>query len=277
MWFFIIRSMNSSLIINLCFRWRVKTSQLWPAARSRTLMMMTMKKTTTTKRRIMVRCVAKSLKNIRIVQITKKRNAIVKKAVPNGLAFALNSEPDVMLLVVVVRHVRIFSMNWIISLVTTKSIRQILALPIGLLGKWKNQLHWEKSIVKNYDKQFWNVPGFLSLCQIDRNDAFVVWYSASNLNFDPEFKRWMKKGKRLRPEKQLDHMQQLFRILLSKRNLAYQYYSFCTGDAMSDNCSWHCIRCRKCLPWRTWHCGVCDKCRWTFSTCLKKLLHLLIC
>jgi hypothetical protein len=50
-------------------------------------------------------------------------------------------------------------------------------------------------------------------------------------------------------------------MLLSDDAETY-YYSFCQKDILEDMCSWHCIKCKKCLDWREWHCGECDKCNY---------------
>lgn len=38
------------------------------------------------------------------------------------------------------------------------------------------------------------------------------------------------------------------------------WYSFCWGDVVQDDCSWHCEICGQCKDWREWHCQRCNKC-----------------
>jgi hypothetical protein len=38
------------------------------------------------------------------------------------------------------------------------------------------------------------------------------------------------------------------------------WYSFCFGNVVQDNCTWHCNVCGRCQDWRVWHCDDCNKC-----------------
>ena len=38
------------------------------------------------------------------------------------------------------------------------------------------------------------------------------------------------------------------------------WYSFCWDEVVSDDQTWHCLRCGSCRDWREWHCERCDTC-----------------
>ena len=38
------------------------------------------------------------------------------------------------------------------------------------------------------------------------------------------------------------------------------WYSFCWGEVVQDNCTWHCEKCNTCRDWREWHCETCERC-----------------
>ena len=43
------------------------------------------------------------------------------------------------------------------------------------------------------------------------------------------------------------------------------WYSFCLGEAVQDNCTWHCADCGTCRDWREWHCETCNRCTYGVS------------
>jgi hypothetical protein len=69
----------------------------------------------------------------------------------------------------------------------------------------------------------------------------------------------MEEWQEIAEDKKLGHIQRFFRMLLSDDTTMY-YYSFCQDGIEEEDCTWHCITCKKCRDWREWHCGECDKC-----------------
>ena len=43
------------------------------------------------------------------------------------------------------------------------------------------------------------------------------------------------------------------------------WYSFCWGEVVQDDCTWHCEICGECRDWREWHCDNCNKCTYGVS------------
>jgi len=78
--------------------------------------------------------------------------------------------------------------------------------------------------------------------------------------FDNDLGEWAKEWKQISNDKKFNHMQKLFRMLLSNDQCSY-YYSFCREDFEQDNCTWHCVKCQECVDWREWHCGECKNVR----------------
>ena len=60
------------------------------------------------------------------------------------------------------------------------------------------------------------------------------------------------------------HVQDLFRISLAE-NQGMWWNSFCRGQWVQDDCTWHCRECGKCNDWKEWHCARCNKCTYGVS------------
>lgn len=43
------------------------------------------------------------------------------------------------------------------------------------------------------------------------------------------------------------------------------WFSFCAGEVVQDNCTWHCTVCHTCRDWREWHCDDCNRCTYGVS------------
>ena len=96
---------------------------------------------------------------------------------------------------------------------------------------------------------------------VARGDAF---------KFDTELKEWAKIWNGLAGSEKLraqDKIQALFRHAFTESPDSHSqfWYSFCRGDWVQDDCTWHYRICDKYNDWREWHCGTCKKCTYGIS------------
>ena len=88
--------------------------------------------------------------------------------------------------------------------------------------------------------------------------------------FDTELEEWARIWNGLASSEKLRaqvKIQALFKHALTESPDSHSqfWYSFCRGDWVQDDWTWHCRICDVCNDWREWHCGTCKKCTYGIS------------